>query len=195
MGDGERLLMMGNPASGADGWTSPGHSWLMSRLWDVMRYTANGFHVGISCPCCDVESAKWYRRLLKLPPSRLTYSNLFVNYNYPAFCRLLKSRSNMPDYGITVGCHDGAEVQVPSNVVNTDWDFDAAVDEMCKIDHPILVAAGPASAALISDYWRLAENRQICIDVGSAADHCLWGRVTRGYHTAGTATQQKVCQW
>ena len=93
--DGERAILEGKVGQTADGWKQPTEDFkgaLADALWYPNRENSEGYHIGISCPCCDPEGHRFY--LNKFKPelhSRLTFSNLLVNANTNEFVRRVMS--------------------------------------------------------------------------------------------------------
>ncbi len=189
--DGERAVCMGTPVAGGDGWAyAGGASALADAVNAALRYDGEGYHVGISDSCCDGPARDWYLKQVRVPPERLTFSNVFVNWNYRRF-RLLDLS------GAVTVASEGGDFAVPADLFATPFDIDALVDQLLRVDRPILVSAGPASGVIIHRYWERAgpARRQVIVDVGSAIDERTKGRRTRAYQQPGTRTAELVCRW
>lgn len=187
--DGERAICMGNPIVGCDGWEYPGgRTRFAEDLLASLHCTEPDFYYGISDGCCDRPARDWYLDHLRVPLDQVTFSNIFVNWNYRRFQQL-----NLQG-AVIVGC-EASDFAVPSNVLSTPFDFDALVTELLAVDCPILVAAGPASGIIIHKYWQRASRKQVIVDVGSAIDELLRGKKTRPYQERGTRTAELVCRW
>jgi hypothetical protein len=145
------------------------------------------YYVGISDGCCDREAHDWFLERLRVPLRQVTFANIFVNGNYRRFRALDLSRTALVSSA-------GGEFTVPEHLINTDFDLDALVEQLLRVDRPILVAAGPASCVLIHKYWlRAGKNRQTIVDVGSALDEVIKGRRTRMYQVPGSPTADRIC--
>jgi hypothetical protein len=123
-----------------------------------------------------------------VPLEQLTFSNIFVNWNYRRFRRLDLSRC-------AVVSSAGGDFAVPEDLFTTPFDVDALVEQLLAVDRPILVSAGPASAIIIHRYWTRAKRKQVIVDVGSAIDERTKGRKTRSYQHPGTRTAELICRW
>ena len=189
-GDGERSIGCHKPIkSGRGEYDYNGSDTHTSRkIMQSLTADIGGLYLGISCPCCDVKAFVWYLAHVHVPRCRLTYANLFVNANYQEFQKLdLKNT-------VLVSCKNG-DFTIPEHAMNPEWDYKPLLQQLFKVDKPILVAAGPIKCGLIYDYWLTAPNRQIIIDVGSALDCRIHGKPTRRYHNPEYPTAKRVCRW
>jgi 2-polyprenyl-3-methyl-5-hydroxy-6-metoxy-1,4-benzoquinol methylase len=188
--DGERAVCQGSPVEvPRDGWAYPGGaSPLAADLDAALRYSAPDYYVGISDACCDRDSRDWYLARLGVPLHQVTFSNVFINWNYRRFRQLDLRRA-------VVVASRGGDFAVPEDVFATPFDLDALVARLFEVDRPILVSAGPASEVIIHKYWLRAAHRQTIVDVGSALDERTKGARTRPYHHPGTRTAELVCHW
>lgn len=193
MGDGEFCIATGKHVVANEGWKYRGEDTPVKRgIIDVINSNVSGLYLGISCPCCNKEHHSWYLSHARMPAHRITYANLFVNNNYGAFMEKFK-KLKRADYTL-VSCKNG-DIAVPENSVNVPFDWTDVVDEMCRSDKLILVAAGPAKCGMIYDYWMRAKCRQIVLDVGSTVDPIIHGKPTRCYHDPKSAHAKQVCRW
>lgn len=225
--DGERSILERRQIPTADGWRLPSESFRLA-LDKALTYPdgqleTGCYHVGISCPCCDAESHRWY--LDKLPAkqhSRLTFSNLFANANWETF--LERCRNSPPRSVGWVGPYPVDALPkflypvawVPRNLVN-DPLWEQKIDRICdkmvheSSDGPLFVSAGPAAKIIIHRYWsrsrahiseysddaaypRDFDHRHTVIDIGSALDPYIHGGPRRGYQTQ-KSEERKVCVW
>lgn len=63
--------------------------WLLNMLWTAYRHKQSEYHVGVSCKCCvGDEDFQWMINELN-NEEYATWSNLFVNANYPRFVKEL----------------------------------------------------------------------------------------------------------
>lgn len=82
--DGEYAIMRGRHVTAQEGWESPETiSKLGYALIDSLKIDDPRLYYGISCPCCDREAYYWYRT--HTAGKNLTFSNIWVNVNYPRF--------------------------------------------------------------------------------------------------------------
>lgn len=196
--DGECAIMESQQVDAADGWICPpADSRIRRDLETSLRYAGDGWHLGLSCPCCDPETWTKLTTASRLPKSRMTFSNLFANGNYARFVDRVRAEDWMPRCCI-VASHKDADIPVAANLVNepSDW-VSPIVARMYEQVRPIILCAGPASNVVAYHYWTTVPDsmRQNVIDVGSAFDPWLFERATRGYHQPTHPNASKVCQW
>jgi len=195
--DGERALCEGRPIrlhNEFESWQSTGESTPFTQLLNAsLRADLPGYCIGISCPCCDEDAHRWYLKQVTVPRLQLTFSNLFVNGNHDRFLNRVE-REKFTERCVIVSSGKG-QFCVPRQAVNDDWDMDGLVEQLCAVDRPILVAAGPAANVLIHKYWQRATRRQTIVDVGSALDGWIHGAGTRNYHRPDHPNRKKICRW
>lgn len=191
--DGERAILEGRDIPTADGWKVPPVDSEFTRgLWESLHFRDEGYHVGISCVCCDPQSAEWYRARVGVPESRCTYSNLFANGNAEvAYQRLLDTAQSHMAVLIFPNCDCVGNMPRIDDMLSQLKHLDLRKREC------FFVAAGPASNIIIHRYWRDTppEKRRTIVDIGSALDPLLHNKITRGYHHPDHPNRQKVCVW
>jgi hypothetical protein len=194
LGDGERAICMGVAITPrTELWHYHGGDTAVSAAIKELVYKHEpGIKLGISCSCCDRKAAIWYRKNVATPAKDITFANLFVNSNYREFMSMI-DRLGRNNYTL-VACKS-ADITVPENALTDDYDPAETVKEMLLSTKPILVAAGPVKCKLILDYWRLAKNKQIVVDIGSTLDPIIHGKETRRYHSPDSPTASRVCTW
>lgn len=192
--DGERAILEGREIQTADGWTTPGSNHpFTDALWDSLCDDVDGYHVGLSCPCCDAESHQWYMELAGVPPSRRTYSNIWANANTT---RATERLTALVRSGLGIVVHPNRNlVNAPINETLAYADTLSAMS--LASDQVLLIAAGPATNIIIHRYWRDTppEKRRTIVDIGSALDPFLRRQITRGYHHPDHPNRSKVCRW
>lgn len=211
--DGELALMIGRPhRAKSDHWMYSGGnaSPLAAPLYDALNCTLPGWHIGISCPCHQREDCRQLQNLMKLPHrfsqplppdrlARITFATLFVGQNYFRFRDLSLNLDSL-----CVVSHQNASGQqftVPQSGIEPPWlDWSPLVDALMDVRKPIIVAAGPLANCIIHEYWRRMaaqnfEGAQVIIDIGSAADKLLRGRMTRRYHDPAKSESRQFCRW
>lgn len=195
-GDGERRIIEERPVLANERWVNPGPaSPLGSLLLESLQCNLDGWHIGISCPCCDPNGHKLYQSKSCVQEERRTYANIFANSNWQRF--LSGWKDAWPNAAI-VGSRSFATIKCPENLVNCghiDWLY-TCVAQMYEQTGPILLAAGPGSNVLAYYYWNTVPHkmRQTVIDIGSALDH-LEGEPTRNYQREGSQAASKICHW
>lgn len=211
-GDGERMLIdgqavgMGSQAQVADKWTAPNGSTL---LWQDLKATmdiyGSQFIYAIPCKCCN-DNCK--QRYLELLDNRwLSYANIFINGNRPAFIEKIKQYENV----VVIGNHEGMQrrqdsplgikasdyYSIPDDCVNRYRDNKwLLLDWLRKYtdtkDMIFLVSAWPLANIIVHFLWKLNKNN-VYLDVWSAIDQNIHWRVTRPYMQAGSIYHGKMC--
>lgn len=202
-GDGERAILEGRPITidkPHEQWTNPDEQF-RSDLWASLTYGRPGWHVGISCPCCDQASYDWYSVRRLVPGTRVTFANIFANANGQEAYRLFESLMNS-GRNILVSSHPRADVVVSTSCVST-----AAVDEAIErlrivsgatVDGPflpLLLACGPAANVIAWKVFHRKLHLGPILDIGSCLDPLLHGQPTRGYHDPNHPNAKQECHW
>ncbi len=177
------------------------------RLRRSFQYKADGYYIGIACPCCvGQEKFEYMRDLSGVGEEHLTWANILVNANYKRFCR--QSLEIFQDRRVLYVCHRKSNVaKLPFDVekvfgVGTNaWIEDAhVVDEVRDyIDSNnlegavVLASAGPLANFLCCELF--AHNpKNTYLDIGSIYDSIMDLGQTRGY-LAGSWALGRVCRW
>lgn len=195
-GDGEKLAIEKNPCGG-DGWaanrTQVKNDELAKAMYNSLIYIHKDYYIGISCPCCDLRSNKFYIRNVKLDKSHITYANIFSNANIliaENFIRELLLSGKVD----VVGCEEEATIKIPKNVVEPLVDPTLYLEQIANsTKNIILLAAGPYSCILIYEYLLRNMPSKTIIDIGSVFDGAC-GRKTRKLHEADHMNRRKVCK-
>jgi len=190
-GDGERAICERRPIKAQDGWGYDGqHTQFSDDLNASLQFNDPNYYIGISDACCDAASKEWFLRQIRAPLDQVTFANIFVNWNYRRFRQLDLS-------GTFIVASVGGDLTVPDDLVTGKYDLDAIVEQLLRVDRPMLLAAGPASCIIAHKYWLRADprKRQTIVDVGSAIDERTKGARTRQYQIAGTRTGELICTW
>ena len=192
-GDGERAFCERRPLVTCGEWKYDGSDTKIAQKVDeAVRADIPGFYIGVSCPCCDKKAHRWYLDTVKAPDHRITYANMFVNSNHKFFMRRFKTIPR--DSYCLVSCRNG-DIKIPKNAIEPEFDYTPVLEKLLKVKKTILIAGGPVKCGLILDYWKMAEDKQIVIDIGSALDKRIHGHPTRRYHLPGSNTSKRVCRW
>lgn len=209
--DGERLFIEGRAAQGIDGWRSPSRiSKLGADLRQALLLAAEtGCYVGISDDNNDPSSKLFYANILsKAPAETVTLSNVFVNGTYSDFIEKLLPL--LLSQEITIICSHKCRaidqslssekikfVYAPSDC-HSFWERSSErwLQHLKRLatevhNHIFLFAAGPISSATIPLLWSL-NTKNTYIDLGSALDPLLHGKITRPYQLSGTADRSQL---
>ena len=213
--DGEANILKNRTIGNKDGWLYTQDRNLVFRadLRRSLSATDPGFVYGISCTCCDRENHEYLLRQLKTGRENMTFSNLFVNSNFPLFREnffktLLASKKD-----IVLCTNRKAKIRkleefipikdfipIPGNCViywekNRDY-LKALLDlKGCTYKNALfLFAAGPLSEILIHELWQVNPGN-ILLDIGSSLDPYLFNRKSRAYHHENSEFANRTCTW
>lgn len=167
------------------------HEFYRARLEDALRYEAEGYYKGICCPCCvGVENYQWMK---SRAGERISWSNLWMNSNYPLFVE--KFLPALADRDVCLVCNENADVSGLPFVLVKDWrvGFNCQVNDYGLIseiadwigdneieDHVFLFSAASLSEFLCHQlHEKFPENTYV--DVGTALNRHLGLSVERGY--------------
>ena len=192
-GDGERLIMVGQPVKAQEGWTSPaGVTSLGKALKKTLGIEEENVYYGVSCPCCDSKSYFWYCQ--NILSNNITFANIFVNNNYGRF---IADFEQLKRDAVVIGNHAGAHNQIGNlNVLKyysigdqcqDFWNNDAEslIEEIIndfgdRNDLLYVVSAGPLSEPILCALYK--NNPKNCyIDFGSSIDKYIHHKDTRPY--------------
>ena len=182
--DGEYSVIKGKTLTNCDKWTFQAGGSLQTDLTKAVQTDVSGLYIGIPCNTCNKP---WnctqpiydeYRALVKT--QNITYANIFMNANWPAFVNMLKEDTR-PLYVVTSGTTGTTELSIKGRhiidpfLVNQ-WDQEG-VKETAKIlefvrtktNALICFSAGPLSKVWIPKCWALNPTNTY-LDVGAALD-------------------------
>ena len=194
-GTGEFGVIQGRKThAGGSGWTYHGEETEYHRAMDAAwRYGGEGWHIGISCPCCNPPEFRWYANNLHVLQQKMTFATLFMGANWPA------SRewgNDLRKKGWLLIGPRNSDITIPENVMEpTEFDYEPVLQAMFKADRPFLLAAGILAKILAWRYWATPGSpRQSIIDIGSAFDLEMFGRPTRVYLQPRWVTRPRTPQ-
>jgi len=213
--DGEANILKNNTIGNKDGWIYKKDRNLIFRadLRKSLLCRDANFLYGISCTCCDEENHQYLLDHLKTTKEHLTFSNIWVNANFPLFHEhffpaLLKSGKD-----IVICTNRKAKIKnlagiipvkdfipIPGNCVEyweKERDYIRALLDLKGSTAPnriYLFAAGPLSEILIHELWRVNPHN-ILLDIGSTLDLLLFNRKSRGYHDEKSPFSNRTCIW
>lgn len=213
--DGEAGVLRNHTIGNRDGWLYTQDRDLAFRrdLRRSLECGDPGYFYGLSCRCCDEPTQKFLLAQLKVPLHQVTYSNLWVNANYPSFqARFLKevvgsrrpivvctgSKARIGDFARSVPVADF--IPIRGNCIRT-WEKDRdhlrGLMDLKATQHRgaiFLFAIGPLSEVLIHQMW-MASRNNVYVDIGSTLDPMLFRRNSRDYHKGDRVYSQRVCEW
>lgn len=213
--DGEASVLKNMTVGNKDGWLYKKDKNIVFRrdLRRSLLCADPNYLYGLSCSCCDKANHDFLLGEVRAPIENLTFSNIWVNSNFPVFNErffpalqksgkkiiLVSGKKARVDY-LSQQLPVIDFIPIPGNCVvywekYRDWmrgllDLKATTNR----NTIFLLAAGPLSEVLIFEMWQ-ANPRNIYIDIGSTLDPMLFRRKSRCYHTEGHAFAQRVCVW
>jgi hypothetical protein len=213
--DGEANILKNNTIGNKDGWLYTKDRNLVFRadLRKSLLCPDPGFIYGISCTCCDRENHEYLLHQLKTRLGNITFSNLWVNSNFPLFKEYFFKTLIASKKDIVICTNSKAKIKkleefipikdfipIPGNCVvfwekNRDH-LKALLDlKGCSFKNAIfLFAAGPLSEILIYELW-LVNPSNILLDIGSSLDPFLFNRKSRAYHYENSEFANRTCFW
>lgn len=213
--DGEASVLKNMTVGNKDGWLYKKDKNLVFRR-DLRRSLLcddKNYLYGLSCTCCDEVNHKYLLESVRAPLESLTFSNIWVNANFPRFNERFipairesgksvilcsGSKARVSELGKQISIADF--IPIPGNCV-VYWEkyreqIRGLLDLKATQHHNaiFLIAAGPLSEILIHEMWQ-ANPQNIYLDIGSTLDPLLFHRNSRSYHTAGHTFSQRICNW
>ena len=188
------------------------HAWLNDELIDAFKHKQPNYYKGISCSCCvGKENFDWQIELHGGDDDSLTWANLWVNANYPAFIMntlpLFYSRDC-----VFVGNENADISKFPFFVKDFRVGYNAMVNDYYKIEdikqwirennienHLFLFSASTFSNLAIYELFKTFPNNSY-VDIGTCLAPMMNMPTERGYlqefwgYRNGGDTQ-KVCIW
>ena len=207
--DGEYSVIKGQTLTNCDKWTFQAGGQLQTDLLQAIQTDVSGLYVGIPCNTCNKS---WnctqtiyndYKNLVKT--QNITYANLFMNANWPAFVQMLKDDTR-PLYVVTSGSTGTTELSIRGRhiidplLVNK-WDQEGLKETAKILDFVksktnalICFSAGPLSKVWIPKCWALNPTNTY-LDVGAALDPFTKGPdiKSRFYTDRGHAFAKEAC--
>lgn len=213
--DGEANVLKNNTIGNKDGWLYKQDKNLVFRadLRKALLCTDPNFLYGISCTCCDKPTHDYLLSIIRTGRENLTFSNIFVNANFPLFQEhFLKTlaaskkdivvctgkKARMRDLNERVPVKDF--IPVPGNCVvwwekNREYIRGLMDLKASQFTNAVFFfAAGPLSEILIHEMWQV-NPRNIYVDIGSTLDPFLFRRNSRVYHRGDSEFAKRYCSW
>jgi len=208
--DGEIAIMQKKMLRNIDNWlfNPQVDDYFSNLLYDALKYNDDGYHIGISCPCCDFNGHKWLKDNFTLDYSKVTFANIFVNNNYVKFKNELLSVFNEFNNIIFVG-NEKSNLNKVKEVLNfskfygvgpeafkTDLNLiDILKEEILKndiSDSLFLFSSGPLGNVLSHKLWEFNKNNTY-IDIGSTMNY--WTELNlRDYQLNGVYSS-RICNF
>lgn len=213
--DGEASVLKNITVGNKDGWLYKKDKNLIFRrdLRHSLLCTDKNYIYGLSCTCCDKINHDFLLNSVRTPLENLTFSNIWVNANYPIFnerfLRVLReskkqvvvcSGSKARFTELEQYIHVADFIPIPGNCVIYWEKYREQIRGLLDLKATqynntiFLFAAGPLSEILIHEMWQ-ANPRNIYLDIGSTLDPMMFRRNSRAYHKDGHPFAQRVCTW
>jgi hypothetical protein len=189
------------------------HQDFKNKLIQSYQHKQDAYYVGLSCACCvGMQSYKWMKSLRGSDDEHLTWSNLFVNSNYPLFIQnILPELLNKK---IVIICNENADLSNSKfNIVkdfrigrnaminNADIykDISKWIEDNDIKDHVFCFSASSLTNITVYElYQKYANNTYI--DIGTTLNPVFGFPLTRDYLKAYWSNQDhpdlhKTCIW
>lgn len=179
------------------------HKYFFDALKDSFQYHDKNYFVGLSCRCCvGGDNFNWQVNFRGGDDEHLTWSNLFINGNYPRFTNeILPHFKNVVFIGnekmdISKLPFDIVkDFRVGQNCMINNYDLSDIIIEWIKEnnikDHTFLFSASSLSEVLIHKLF-MAEKENTYIDIGTMLNGYFKVDTHRGYLNGGN---KKICIW
>lgn len=178
-------------------------------LEESLLYRSDNYYVGLPCRCCvGDQHCDNLRNQSQQPDKQLTWANIFVNSNYPAF--LEGTVQAMQGSKVNIICHEKANIsKLPFEVIKdfrigkNAWTNDyeqtlSAIQQYIEsnaIENQVFIfCAGVLSNMVIYQLSKQFPNNTY-LDVGSVFDDIMELGQTRKYLKGSKKRLNKVCVW
>ena len=191
---GERVLPKGFSEQDHKHFNPNQHQKTRKLLIDSFKYKDEGYYKGISCRCCVGDaSCDWMINLHGGDDDSLTWSNLWINSNYPQFIErvvpeiikqevifVCNEHADLTDTGFNVI----RDYRCGSNCIVNDLGLaDKIVSDVLAYDIKnkiFLFAASSLSNILIHKLW-MTSKENTYIDIGTSLNHYIKMSMDRDY--------------
>jgi hypothetical protein len=182
------------------------HQFYHDRLMDSYKFKKDNYFVGLSCRCCVGE--RDFNEMLEMyegdtESDNLTWSNLFLNGNYPDFMN--KFVPELKGKKVVYVLNENADLsglpfdvvkdfRVGKNCIINDYPLIEVIKKWIEEndikDHVFLFSASSLSNFMIHQLYEFNDNNTY-IDVGTTLNPQLGMKGRRGYHRGNS----KICIW
>ncbi len=178
-------------------------------LTESLLYKNDNYYVGLPCRCCvGNEHCDKLREQSQQDDTQLTWANIFVNSNYPAF--LEKTVEVLASRKINMVCHEKADTshlpfavsasfRIGANAWACDYqrlltELKTHIEENNTRNEVFIFCAGVLSNMLIYQLCKSYPDNTY-IDAGSVFDDFMALGQTRKYLKGSKKRLKKVCVW
>lgn len=213
--DGEVKLMNGmsvghnTQAFQADGWSCEQRMYKLGEdLLKSLSHEETNYYYAITSPNQSFFDYSFLMDHIRQPESNITFADLWINGNYSKFKTFIHNELNEKVY--VIASEDGLKRDLsPLNVIEyypipkdcanyyelNHETIKSDMSSLAKVNNTLfLISAGPMSEALIHELYTSNPNNRY-IDVGSAIDECVHGRITRPYMIPNTIYSKEIVEW
>jgi hypothetical protein len=206
--DGEYNILINQPIRNIDNWFyNPNENYdFYKLLFESFMFQDEGYYIGISCPCCDVSTHRWYMDNKGSSLDNTTFANIFVNNNYEMFKQELlplfntykrifliaNENSNLLKLKEVLNITDFYGIGIEGFKTNLNL-----IDELItKINYEnitdtlFLFCAGPLGNVLSHKLWNNNKNNTY-IDIGSTLN--IWTEKNLRDYQLGGVYSNKLC--
>lgn len=161
-------------------------------------------YFGISCDCCDQRGKEYLWDLIKNKKENVTFSNLFINGNYPLAIEFLQSIqepinlianyvTNLDKFPLKVK----EFLPIPDNCVlfyeTFKLYFQKNLDRFKDIQNELfIISAGPLSEVIIDYLWKINPNNKY-VDVGSTIGEWVHQQPIRDFSNIFSPFRSRKC--
>jgi hypothetical protein len=201
--DGEYLVMQDRTLTNIDDWTFVSGGTLKNTLKDAITLASNkSCYIGVPCPCCNMEIAKWYIDNFNINPIYLTFANIFCNKNWKQWSDFVKNGLKFVFVGPVNNSNLAIEqfIHIHERLVNN-WDSEGEqcvkliLDEIKTQKGRIyMFSCGPIAKIIISRAWN-EHPYNIYIDAGSSLDLYTKGYTNRDYANNNPTYSERICKF
>lgn len=189
------------------------HQTFREKLIQSYKHVQDGYFVGLSCACCvGIKSFKWMKELRGQDDEHLTWSNLFVNSNYPEFVE--KFLPELQKRKIVLICNENANISNSKlNIVkdfrigrnamienaNLHLHISKWIEENDIKDHVFCFSASSLTNITVYELYKKHSNN-VYLDIGTTMNPIFGFPLTRDYLRAYWSKQDhpdlhKICIW
>jgi hypothetical protein len=204
--DGEYNVIHGLDLVTLDGWrVTPEDKKFAEKLDSTLDHTEPNYLYGISCRCCDPPKLEFYKNRIQRPFEEVTFSNLFVNGNYPRFKHFLNAMGRSVFVIANEVCLDAnypfevvGKLCIPKDGISWYREHGESLEEVWEdtarkfTDQLFFISAGPLSELIIHTMYTANPNNTY-IDVGSSLDEYTHKRQARAFHSLYSEYHGRNC--
>lgn len=209
--DGEHQILINKSLRNCDNWFFDPllDNTFQKLLMESFKYDNDGYYIGISCPCCDVNGYEWFNKNKGSKDENTTFANIFVNSNYEYFKKNILPSLNTYGRIVLIANRDSNINNLKSVLNITDFygigpeafktdlylinTLKELIDTQKIKDSIFLFCAGPLGNVLSHQLWK-HNKENTYLDIGSTLNVWLEKNI-RDYQTINGVFTNKVCKF